>query len=47
MENYSNEELRKDMKEVVILNRIQTVAVVLGLIGFLFSIATMEDLIKK
>lgn len=47
MENYSNEELRKDMKEVVILNRIQTVAVVLGIIGFLFSIATVEDLIKK
>lgn len=47
MEEYTNQELKKDMKEVVIMNRIQTVAVVLGVIGFIFSIATMEDLIKK
>lgn len=47
MEEYTNQELKKDMKEVVIMNRIQTVAVIIGVIGFILSISTMEDLIKK
>ena len=41
---YSNEELRKDMKEIVWENRIQTLAVILV---FFWGVETIRDLTKK
>ena len=41
---YSNEDLRKDMQELKIENRIQTIAV---LLLFFFGIATIHDIVKR
>lgn len=42
--NYSNQDLKKDIDELKLENRIQTVAVVLF---FFFGIATLRDIVKK
>lgn len=42
--NYSNQNLKKDIDELKLENRIQTIAVVLF---FFFGIATLTDIVKK
>ena len=44
MDNYDNKELKRDIKEVVWENRIQTVAVILF---FFFGVATLTDIARK
>lgn len=43
-EVYSTKEFKRDMKEVVWENRVQTIAV---LLFFVFGIATLNDMKKK
>ena len=42
--NYTNEDLRKDIVELKVENRIQTLAVV---VFFFFGVATVYDLSKR
>ncbi len=42
--NYTSDQMQKDMRELKIENRIQTVAV---LLVFLFGIVTIHDAINK
>lgn len=44
MENYSNEQLQKDMNELKLENRIQTLAVFLL---FVFGVSTLSQLKNK
>jgi hypothetical protein len=42
--NYTNEDLRKDIVELKVENRIQTLAVI---VFFFFGVATVYDLSKR
>lgn len=43
-EEYTPDQMKKDMRELKIENRVQTIAV---LVFFFFGVATITDIIKK